>query len=458
MNQKILSMLSVAILAVSVSATASVPSGNQILVKFKTDAKRDRKAMNSVYSSFGVDQVQRYRGLMDGLELWTSTSGQDLKQQIETLKARSDVEFAQPNYILYKTPEPKVDSNARVTLGDGGCWIPGIPLPPGCEGDALPPFPAQRPGLQPPPAEVTGRGDPRLTDQYALGVIHAQEAWTQWKGSKSMIVAVIDTGADYNNPDLAANMWRNPTPTNGDVVGYDFVHNDGLPYDDNEHGTHCSGVIGAVGDNGIGTSGVNQKVSIMALKFLSGEGQGTTADAIRAIDYGVAHGAKVMSNSWGGPADEGNPALEQSIQRAMAADVLFVAASGNESTNNDTSDKRSYPASFKDDNVISVAATNYKDKFAFFSNFGPQTTHLAAPGVNVLSTTPQGTYRRLSGTSMAAPHVAGAAALVWSRHPEWTYKQVKDALLKTVDPVSALQGKVSTGGRLNVAKALSYQP
>lgn len=296
--------------------------------------------------------------------------------------------------------------------------------------------------------------DPELSKAYGLGKIGAPEAWKTWQGSKDMIVAVIDTGIDYNHEDLAFNVWRNPNPTKNDIVGFDFVHNDGLPFDDNQHGTHTSGTVGAVGGNGKGVSGVAPKVSIMALKFLSGEGSGTTADAIRAIDYAIEHGAKVLSNSWGGKGDDGNQALKDSIERARAKDVLFVAAAGNDGTDNDGRDP-SFPAAFDNDNLISVAATDASDQMAFFSNYGAKTTHVAAPGVNIYSTVPGNKYAQLSGTSMACPHVAGAAALIWSKNPTWNYKKVKEVLMKTVDPLPSLKGKTVTGGRINVLKALS---
>jgi large repetitive protein len=227
-----------------------------------------------------------------------------------------------------------------------------------------------------------------------------------------------------------------------------------MPYDDQGHGTHTAGTIGAVGGNGKGVSGVSQKVSIMALKFLSAQGSGDTAGAIKAIDYAIAHGAKVLSNSWGGQGDQDNKGLYDAIERAKAKNVLFVAAAGNDSENNDTSPRRSYPAAFDNDNLVTVAATDEKDGMAFFSNYGVKTVHVGAPGANVYSTIPGGGYKSESGTSMACPHVAGAAALIWSKNPTWTYKQVKDALMKTADVIPALQGKTVSGGRINVLKAL----
>jgi subtilisin family serine protease len=198
----------------------------------------------------------------------------------------------------------------------------------------------------------------------------------------------------------------------------------------------------------------------MAVKFLDSQGQGDTAGAVKAIDYAVQHGAKILSNSWGGPADDTNQALLDSINRAEAKGVLFVAAAGNGNQlgvgeDNDSSPDKAYPASFNTPNMIAVAATDETDQLAFFSNFGATSVHLAAPGVNVYSTEPNNTYGEESGTSMACPHVAGAAALLWAKHPDWDYKKVKDTLLSSVDKIDGLSGKTITGGRLNIQKALS---
>jgi subtilisin family serine protease len=299
--------------------------------------------------------------------------------------------------------------------------------------------------------------DPDVDKSYGMEKIGALRVWSKFNGNKSFIVADIDTGIDYNHEDLAFNIWRNAKPTDKkDIVGFDFVHNDGLPFDDNEHGTHTAGTIGAVGGNGIGTSGVIQKVSLMSLKFLANDGSGSTADAIRAIDYAVTHGAKVLSNSRGGRADSDNQVLKDAIDRAMSHDVLFIAAAGNDGTDNDGPDP-AYPAAFDSDNIISVASTDERDELAFFSNYGKKTTHLAAPGVNVYSTIPGNRYKKMSGTSMACPHVAGAAALLWARHPNWNYKKVKEVLMATVDPIPSLSRKTVTGGRININKAMQVE-
>jgi subtilisin family serine protease len=479
-------MMLLSLTLVAAVANAAEFRAGEIIVKYKDGAVRTRSAMNSLYDAAGVKSVKRYRGVMKGFEQIVLSEDVKLQDALAAFQLHAAVEYAQPNYILRALPisSPRVqpgvndepipglpsipcipgfdipgcDPNAKIP-----CLIPGIPFPPGCEdgggggdnpGDPNNP-PANKPELQAPPADVNPPvADPELAKAYGLEKIGATQAWAEHKGSKAFIVADIDTGIDYNHEDLAFNVWRNPNPgPKNDVAGYDFVHDDGLPFDDNEHGTHTSGTIGAVGGNGKGVSGVAQRVSIMGLKFLAGDGSGTTADAIRAIDYAVEHGAKVLSNSWGGKGDEDNKALYDAIERAKAKDVLFIAAAGNDGADNDGRNP-SYPAAFDNDNLISVAATDKNDGLAFFSNFGKKTTHVAAPGVNVYSTIPGGKYKNASGTSMACPHVAGAAALVWSKNPTWTYKQVKDALMSTVDKLPALAEKTVTGGRINVLKAL----
>lgn len=458
------SLFILAFTAASTAAYAAEYKPGEVIVKYKDGIVRTRSSMSALYNSVGVDDVHHYSGILRGFEHLVLGENVKVEDAIAELRKSRSVEYAQPNYILRALP---IRENNLVRTNDdderGGvpCIIPGIPFPPGCEdsGGGNPNEPgepsASRPKLKEPPAEIDPPvKDPELDTAYGLKKIAAPAAWEIHKGSKSFIVADIDTGVDYNHDDLSFNLWRNPKPSDkNDIVGFDFVHNDGLPFDDNEHGTHTSGTIAAVGGNGVGISGVVQRVSLMALKFLSGDGSGTTADAIRAIDYAVDHGAKVLSNSWGGRGDPDNQALKDAIERAKAKDVLFIAAAGNDGADNDGSNA-SYPAAFDNDNLISVAATDDKDALAYFSNYGKKTTHLAAPGVKVYSTIPGNKYKKSSGTSMACPHVAGAAALVWSYHPTWNYKKVKAALLKSVDPLEALASKTITGGRLNVQKAL----
>jgi hypothetical protein len=425
--------------------------------------------MEVLYQSLKVKKIRRYSKVMSGLEQLTLDEEGSVEEALHQLKRDGSVEFAQPNYLLYTLPLNEPSAHYKASLP---CILPGVSFIPGCEhsleGDEDDPFrdgstdeslAAAKPKVNSAPDDV----NPPVADQdlgrlWGMDKIGAIDSWKAHRGSKAFVVADIDTGIDYNHVDLGFNIWRNPNPSEkNDLVGFDFVHNDGLPFDDQEHGTHTAGTIGAVGGNGIGVSGVSQIVSLMALKFISKDGSGTTADAIRAIDYAINHGARVLSNSWGGQGDPDNKALYEAIERARAKGVLFVAAAGNSSADNDSPDSASYPAAFDNDNLISVAATDKEDGLAYFSNYGQKTTHLAAPGDKIYSTIPGNQYRSMSGTSMACPHVAGAAALVWSKHPSWDYKKVKQALLSTVDPLPALSDKVISGGRLNVLNALKYQ-
>jgi subtilisin family serine protease len=434
-------------------ASAAEYKEGEVIVKYKKHANRSRNVMNVLYTQTKVDKVRHFRGILSGYEQLYLEKGAKVEDAIATLKANTDVEYAQPNYMIYAYPAKDLRQKATefvrtgVNLFEDSCTLPWLPCKP-AEG---------KPALNDPPAEVNPPvADPEISKAYGLTKIGAVSAWnTSTKGDKNFVVAVIDTGIDYNHEDLAFNVWRNPNPKNNDITGYDFVHDDGMPFDDNEHGTHTSGTVGAVGGNGLGVSGVNQRVSIMGLKFLNKDGSGTSADAIRAIDYAIEHGAKVLSNSWGGHGDDGqNQALYDAIERAKAKDVLFIAAAGNESVDNDGNDP-AFPASFNNDNLIAVAATDKNDTMASFSNWGKKSVHLAAPGVGVYSTVPGNQYASFSGTSMACPHVAGAAALLWSKNPSWNYKKVKEVLMSTVDAVQELSDKTVTGGRLNIAKALA---
>ncbi len=267
----------------------------------------------------------------------------------------------------------------------------------------------------------------------------------------------IDAG-DILKP-AAQGGWANGVSDDGDgyvddLVGWNFVNNTNNPFDDNGHGTHVSGTIGAVGNNGIGVTGINWKTQIAALKFLDSSGSGSTANAVAALNYATAHGIQVTNNSWGGGGF--SSALNTAISNAQAHGYIFVAAAGNASSNNDTT--ANYPSNYPQSNVVAVAATTRTDALASFSNFGATTVDLGAPGSSILSTTPNNTYSIFSGTSMATPHVAGAIALVWSQSQMLTYTQVINRILSNVDPDSALAGRTVTGGRLNVQKALNATP
>ncbi|MEK7950105.1 S8 family serine peptidase [Luteolibacter soli] len=294
--------------------------------------------------------------------------------------------------------------------------------------------------------------------------IDAPEAWSISTGSRDVIVGIIDSGIDGSHPDLAANMYTNPgeIPANGidddangfidDVHGWDFYTDDSDPTDGNGHGTHCAGTIGGVGDNLIGVAGVNWEVSLVALQFLSPGGSGSTSDAVDAVNYGRKLGVTLTSNSWGGGAYSAT--LEQAIRDAGAAGQLFIAAAGNDATDNDITPH--YPSTYNLDNVIAVASTTRTDALSSFSCFGKTTVDLGAPGTDIYSTTPGNTYGTKSGTSMATPHVSGAAALLYAISPERSHMDIKEVLLQTADRLPALNGICVSGGRLNLHRAAEY--
>jgi subtilisin family serine protease len=298
--------------------------------------------------------------------------------------------------------------------------------------------------------------------------IRAETAWNTTTGSRGVVVAVIDTGVDYSHPDLAANIWTNPREIAGDgidndrngfvddVRGYDFANGDNDPMDDNGHGTHVAGTIGAVGNNGIGVTGVNWQVSIMPLKFLSGSGSGSTSNALAAINYATLmrrdFGVNIVAtnNSWGGGSF--STLLRDAIDAGAQAGILFIAAAGNSATNIDVSPQ--YPAAYPGASVISVAATARDNSLAGFSNYGRSGVDVAAPGASIYSTVPGHAYATYSGTSMATPHVTGTVALLAAAHPTASAAQIRSAILAGVTPVAGLSGRVASGGLLNAAGAI----
>ncbi|MGL1934531.1 MAG: S8 family serine peptidase [Fibrobacterales bacterium] len=294
--------------------------------------------------------------------------------------------------------------------------------------------------------------------------IDAVEAWDVHTGGKNVVLGLIDTGIDYLHPDLADNIWVNTAEQNGtpgvdddgngyvdDIYGYDFINNDGDPMDDHYHGTHCAGTIGGVGNNGVGVAGVAWNASMAALKIFNSSGATSDAAILNAVDYSNVMGMKITSNSWGG--GPYSQSLYDLIQVGETLGHLFIAAAGNSSSNNDVSD--SYPSGYDLDNIIAVAATDRNDGKASFSSYGATTVDLGAPGVDTYSCEPGGGYQNLSGTSMATPHVSGAALLLWTYNPSLSAMDVKNALLSTVDVVPSMTGVVLSNGRLNVNNALA---
>ena len=318
--------------------------------------------------------------------------------------------------------------------------------------------------------------DPQFNDQWALANsgqrggkegadISATLAWATTTGTDKVVVAVLDSGVDYTHEDLIQNMWLRPASmapyqdkelgTIDDEQGYNAIDSVADPMDQNGHGTHCAGIIGAEGENNLGIAGVNWKVQIMPLKFMNAGGFGTTKDAIEAINYVIDRkkagvNVRIISASWG--STQRSRALEAVIRKAYENDILFVAAAGNATTNNDRNPH--FPSSYDVPNVVSVAALDRHDQLAKFSNYGVKSVAIAAPGVDILSTWLGNAYEEKSGTSMATPVVSGVAALILSQNPKMPVDELKKKLLASTDPIVALKGKTATGGRINAAKAL----
>jgi len=374
-----------------------------------------------------------------------------------------EVEYAEPNFVIDLDPaEGEGDFDQEASDGGGG----------GGGDDDAPPV-VRHPGDT---SSGQQPNDPLFNEQWSLlntgqregtsgADVCATRAWTKTKGSKKIVVAVIDTGVDYNHQDLHNNIWTRPASlapyTDADLGefddrhGFDAADNDGDPMDDNGHGTHCAGIIGAEGDNSDGIAGVNWQVEIMGLKFLSRNGSGTTKDAIECINYVVARkkagvNVRIISASWGSTAR--SQALGDAIKRAHDEGIIFIAAAGNSSTNNDV--RPHYPSNYQLPNVVSVAALTRKDVLARFSNYGAKTVHIAAPGAEIMSTWPSNQYEEHSGTSMATPVVSGVAALILSVNPDLSVTELRKRLLDSVDKSPALDGKVSSGGRVNAARAV----
>ena len=289
-------------------------------------------------------------------------------------------------------------------------------------------------------------------------------AWDVTTGSTTMVVGMCDSGIRGTHEDIAGNLWTNPGETAGngvdddgngyidDTWGWDFWNNDKDPTDDNGHGTHTAGTVGARGNNAKGVTGVCWNVKMVGLKIGSASGSVSVSAGISAINYCVTKGIKLSNHSWGGGSF--SSAMDAAITNARNAGHLLVCSAGNSGLNNDATP--SYPASYSQDNILSVAATDNDNRLASFSNYGATRVDLGAPGVNIYSTYGKSntSYSYLSGTSMAAPHVTGVAALVWGANPSLSYSQVRSKILSTVKPISALSGKTVTGGVLNANNAV----
>lgn len=421
--------------------TANAVNGEaEVLVRFKSGVSlADIKRIAAGNNDRVEDEVESVSGLVSIDDL----DNADVSSIVRQYQSMSDlVDYAEPNYEI-RLDDP-VNRNSR---------------------------PVEM------PSSLAGApNDPLFGDQWALNNtgqnggkanahIDALKAWAKTQGSAEVVVAVLDTGVDYTHKDLAENMWLRPASVPAytddelgsfdDLHGYDANRNVADPMDDNGHGTHVAGIIGAEGNNGEGVAGINWNVKIMPLKFLGRGGFGSVKDAIEAINYAIDRkkngvNLRVINASWG--STQRSKALEDAIRAAGEAGILFVAAAGNSSTDNDR--RPHYPSNYDLPNMLSVAALDRNDLLANFSNYGSKTVHVAAPGREIASTWLNDQYREASGTSMAAPQVSGIAALILANEPKLTMAKLRERIMKSSDPIDTLLGKVAVGGRLNAARAL----
>jgi thermitase len=368
----------------------------RLLISYQNQGE---KPSEETLKAAGLNVIEDYES---GSFLIVEPVGVVTSDNVETLMADAAVAYAAPDYVM---SIPQVE-------------VAGEPSP---------------------SVASTTPNDPFLNQLWGMKSSGAMQVWPRFRDSPKIIVAVIDSGVDYRHPDLKDNMW-----TRGGKHGYDFYDNDDDPLDEENHGTHVAGTIAGTGNNGVGVVGVSWKTQIMALRFLGPDGSGATSDGVKCIDWAVANGAHILCNSWAGP--DSSPELVEAVARAEQKGVLFVAAAGNTGETGNNNDSRPYyPAGLRSANVISVGAIDDKDARGSFSHYGKLSVDIGAPGVQILSTTRNNKYNSFSGTSMAAPHVAGAAALVWAAtfssptQDRTQMAKVRDLIYENARPVPALR-------------------
>ena len=439
-------LLAAALLVIPCIPTAALAQDadfvpGRVIVKYRSNAPVNRGAQ--LHAAVGALVVKRL-GIINA-EVLAIPDGWEVDEAVEWYRGQVGVEYAEPDYLVYAiegfTSSPNKSLTRPLKTSQVFAKTPDDTMYP----------------------QMWALNNTGQSGGLADADIDAPEAWDITTGNDTIIVAVIDTGIDTSHPDLAANIWVNPGEIAGDSIdndgngfiddihGWDFANDDASVYDDADkdyHGTHVAGTIGAVSNNAEGVTGIAWNVQIMSAKFL--HGGGSTSDAIDALQYAVDNGAHMTTNSWGG----GGPsaAMQAAIEASGDAGLLFMAASGNAATDIDAGSF--YPAGYPSENIISVNSTDHNDALSSFSNYGLTKTDLGAPGSNILSTYPDGNYNSISGTSMATPHVTGAAVLVYSVFPNLTHQEVKNRLMMSGDALAALEGKSVSGRRLNVYNAL----
>jgi subtilisin family serine protease len=431
--------------AASKYADANYVPGELIV---KLDGGMQSGLMNDFASEYGAKLIEKFDlpesvfksigGDMLRLKL---PAGIDVFEAVAAMKDDSRVAYAEPNEIitLDEVATTPPEQGGREQAGENG------------EPNDLDP-------------KLWGLKNTGQTGGKSGADVSAVDAWKVTTGDGSdngPLIAIIDTGIDYNHPDLAANIWTNPGEIAGDGIDndnngvIDDIHgyypgaNSGDPMDGHSHGTHCAGTIAAVGNNGEGVTGVMQNARLMAVKIFSDSGSTTAADIVKGINYTTRMGADITSNSWGGGG------RSEAIRDAFASnDALHIIAAGNSNYDNDKRDN--FPSNYDLDNIVAVAATNHNDERASFSQWGATKVDVAAPGRNIWSTVPisKGSYGNKSGTSMATPHVSGGAGLIMSAYPEASNAEVKARLIHGSDKIAALHDISVSDGRVNFAASV----
>jgi subtilisin family serine protease len=419
-------------------APAPAYVSGQLLVRFASGTTPSAAA--AVNATIGAHTVKSFSYLVPGLQLVQLPAGMSVSNAEVAYAQQAGVRYAQPNWVsqidLASTPAAK--------------------------------------GLAPTAAKKKEPNDPRYNEQWDWPKVDAPTAWGETTGSSKLVVMDIDTGMDYNHEDLAANAWENTKECKGqkgkdddkngyvdDCHGIDTINNDTDPIDDNGHGTHTGGTIGAVGDNKTGVTGFNWNVKVMPCKSHSEAGAGSVASIIECFQYAkmekVKYGYDIVAtnNSYGGcpEACDYDPATYDAIKALIKPGVIMAFAAGNASRDNDV--RPNFPSNYDLPNIIAVAATDVNDGMAGFSQYGLRSVDVGAPGVNVLSTLPDDEYGSLSGTSMATPHVAGIVALLASWNPKLDWTEIRNLIIAGGDSIDSLKGKTVSGRRINAAGSMN---
>jgi thermitase len=419
-------IITTTLLTISTAAFSQNPNFDGYIVKIKDNA--NNLVSTKFQNATNVEDLKLSFG-----KFFKLSSNNLVSLDIEAIKKNPAVEYVEPNYLYYPQDHVAPKPSYIVDKEFDGQWA------------------------------VYNNGHNTWVANSPIGVdVNVVKAWELTKGSKDIVIAVIDSGINYNHPDLKDNVWVNEKELNGkpgvdddgngyidDIHGYDFANNDGDPLDDNGHGTHVSGIIAAT-HNEIGVRGVVPNAKIMALKFLTAKGPGDTANALKGIDFAINNGAKVINNSWGG--GDYSQAMYDAFKKAAQKNIVIVVAAGN--TNNDNDAKPMYPANYNVPGLISVGSFSMVDVKSSFSSYGKKSVHVFAPGNYIISTDVDQPYKWRSGTSMAAPFVSGAVGLLLSKESSLEVEDIKRRVIET-SVKNSNYSQYGIGGRLNIYDLLT---